>query len=157
LFNEEDCGLGDGVDATVGEADGLNGNDAGNDNDCGDRGVSDDTNNDVNMDGNVVDDSLVDECDTVKGNRNEGFGDDEYNTKCDEEEVEDNCVDGDCVNDDSIGDEEEEDDKEEGGNEDDTYDVGDECKDGSLLWIFTELLAACSTSAIPDDAGDNGF
>jgi hypothetical protein len=155
LFDEGDCGLSDGVDATVGEDDNLDDNDGGNNDDCG-TGVSDSTDNDVNRDGSVVDDSFIDECDTVKGNRNEGFGDDEYNTNCDEDEVEDDCVDGDCVNDDSNGEDEDEE-EEESGNKGDTYvDVGDECKDGGLLWKLTELLEGCSTYVILEDTEDGG-
>jgi hypothetical protein len=135
LFDGEDCGLG----ATVVEGDnGLDEKYVVNDDDCGDRGVSDVTDCDVDMDGNAADEGFAEGCDTVKGNRDEGFGDDEYEANCDDKEGKDDCVDDECENDDRIDESEEDneadDDDNEGGNEDDVCDaVGDESKEGSLL------------------------
>jgi hypothetical protein len=157
-FDGEDCGFGAGVDS------GSDINDDGDNDDCSERGISDDSVSDVNMDGifSIVDDGVTDECD-IKGNRDEGFGDDEDNINCDAEVDENKCIDDDVdvdgggggVNDDSTG---EDGTVDEGGDNDDICDaVAEECKNVRLLWVLTELLAICSTSSICEGTGDNGF
>jgi hypothetical protein len=136
LFDREDCGFVGGVD---------NGSDSNDDSDNGsnDRGISDDSDSDVNVDGtfSTVDDGVTDECD-IKCNRDEGFGDEVANVNCDEEVDEYKCDDDDDDNDDGGGGDVDEDGTDdEDGNDDICDAVAEECKDGRLLWLLTELLA----------------
>jgi hypothetical protein len=111
-------------------------------NDCNDTGLSDDSDSDVNTDGNfIIVGGVTGECDT-KGNGDEGFGD-EVNVKCDDEVDGNKCV---------VVDDDDDDDDDEGGGggvnddgngEDDADDeidddercdaVAEECDDGRLL------------------------
>jgi len=145
LFNREACGF------CVGVNNGFDGNDDG----CGEAGVSVDCDISAIMDAAciVVDGDIADVCD-VKDIGDEGFGDEDSTVNCDDRGYKDegadegginddsNCEDGTCV---------------KGGNDDDACNVVcKECKDCRLLWVFTELLVVCSTSSMVDDAGDSG-
>jgi hypothetical protein len=146
LFNREACGF------CVGVNNGLDGNNDG----CGEAGVSVDCGINAIMDATciVVDDGIVDVCD-VKDIGDEGFGDEDSTVNCDDGGDKDegadeggfnddsNCEEGTCV---------------KGGNDDDECNVVSiEFKDCRSLWVFTELLVVCSTSSIVDDAGDSGI
>lgn len=141
LFNREACGFCVGVD------NGLDGNNDG----CGEAGVSVDCDINAIMDATciVVDDGIADVCD-VKDIGDEGFGDEDSTVNCDDRGDKDegginddsNCEDGTCV---------------KGGNDDDVCNVVSvECKDCRSLWAFTESLVVCSTSSVVDEAGYNG-
>lgn len=145
LFNREACGF------CVCVNNGLDGNNDG----CGEAGVSVDCDINAIMDATcvVVDDDIADVCD-VKGIGNEGFGDEDSTVNCGDRGDKDegvgeggtnddsNCEDGTCV---------------KGGNDDDSCNVVcKECKDCRSLWVFTKLLVVCSASSVVNDAGDSG-
>jgi hypothetical protein len=155
-----------------------NGSDSNDDgeNDCSDTGLSDDSDSDVTMDGTFgIVGGVNGECD-IKGNGDEGFGDEEDNIKCDDDDVDGNKCDDDDDDDDDDNDDDGDDDNDndggggvnddgngEGGADDEICDddicdaVAEECKDVRLLLVLKELLAVCSTSAISEDTGDNGL
>jgi hypothetical protein len=117
LFGGEDCGFSAGVDND------SDSNDDG-DNDCSDRGISDDCDSDVNMAGTLstVDDAVTDECDT-RGKRDEGLGDEETNKNCDDEVDENNCGGG------GGDDGDDDDDDNDNDDDDDSSGIGDDDND----------------------------
>jgi hypothetical protein len=146
LFDVEDCGFSDGVDNDSAS------NDDGDD-DCCDKGFSDDSVNDVNIDGTFSKDGGDTGVRDTKGNREEGSGD-EDDINFDGEVDENKCVDFIVVDDgedDGIDDDDDSNDDNDGGganddgngedgandeigdNDDICDDVAEECKDGRLL------------------------
>jgi hypothetical protein len=145
LVNRDACGF------CVGVNNGLDGNNDG----CGEAGVSVDCDINAIMDATciVVDDGIADVCD-VKDIGDEGFGDEDSTVNCDDRGDKDECADEGGINDDSNC---EDGMCVKGGNDDDACNVvSTECKDCRSLWVFTELLVVCSTSSIVDEAGDSG-